>query len=87
MTVTAPEIRKTYASGQWCAPSLSDALFVRSFELFVFASVLAGELRILGAVGSFGTWGAHQVRSAMEVMILFGTPLVLSAFALYELAL
>src|SRR5207244_1995869 len=74
-------VAQRYAAGAWCAPNLTNPLFVQAVALFVFASVLAGELRLLGVVGSHGTWGEHQVRSGAEAVILFGTPIALSALA------
>jgi hypothetical protein len=80
-------VAQRYASGAWCAPNLGNALFMPSLGLFVLTSVLAGELRVLRAVGSYATWQSGQVRSALQAVILFGTPLVLSAFALFQLGL
>lgn len=80
-------VAQRYASGAWCAPDLGNALFIHSLELFVLTSVLAGELRVLRAVGSYATWRSDEIRSVVQVVILFGTPLVLSAFALLQLVL
>lgn len=80
-------VAQRYASGTWCAPDPGNALFIHSLGLFVLTSVLAGELRLLRAVGSYAAWRSDEIRSVLQVVILFGTPLVLSAFAVFQLVL
>jgi len=80
-------IAQRYASGVWCAPDPGNALFTYSLEVFVLASILAGELRVLAAVRSSATWSSDQLRSIAQVVTLFGIPLVLSVVAVLQLVL